>query len=158
MCANSPSFSMVWWWTATIQPLPSLQKSIFFYFSSLLKALSALSSQRFYWLITQDSNCPESPTLRKMPYNEKRKQNIFIFLLIAVKKALVWNERLKQQLFIGYAIKHYQLAVLWALNWHFKGLVYSQEALSQALPVLFWTQRQTTFTTLKKWKCILNVS
>lgn len=149
---------MGWWCIDITQLYPSLQKSIFlFYFSSLLKALFSFSSQPLHRLIMTKIVLSPTHGERKTPCNDKRKWNIFSFLSIVVIKALVWSERLKQQLFIGSAIKHHQFTLLWALNWHFKCLICSHEVLSTALPVLFCRQSETTFSRVKNWKCILNV-
>lgn len=122
MCANSvTSFGVDWRWIDIIQLFPSLWKSIFFfYFSSLLKALFFLSSQPLYWLIMTEIVLNPTQWERKIPYTEKRKWNIFSFLMIVFIKALVCNERLKQQLFISCTIKHHQFVLLWAPYWCFK--------------------------------------
>lgn len=159
MCANSvTSFGVDWRWIDIIQLFPSLWKSIFFfYFSSLLKALFFLSSQPLYWLIMTEIVLNPTQWERKIPYTEKRKWNIFSFLVIVFIKALVCNERLKQQLFISCTIKHHQFVLLWAPYWCFKCLICSQEVLSQALPVALQRKWDTMFTRVKKEKLILNV-
>lgn len=79
-------------------------------FCLCLKALFSLSSQPLRWLIMTKIVLSPTHWERKIPYSERVEH--LQLSLDCCYKAVVWNERLKQQLFIGCTIKHHHFALL----------------------------------------------